>query len=74
MKAWQCVGCGRIEASQTCIGICEDRQVELVYAADYERAAQLVRALATITPREGEWESTYRALQARARELLKTPG
>ena len=28
-KAWQCIGCGRIEAPQTCIGICEDCKVEL---------------------------------------------
>jgi hypothetical protein len=33
--------------------------------------AALVRVLARTTPREGEWERTYRALQARAREALK---
>jgi uracil-DNA glycosylase len=27
VKAWQCVGCGKIEAPQTCIGICQDRKV-----------------------------------------------
>ena len=31
-KAWQCIGCGRIEAPQPCLGICEDRKVEFVYA------------------------------------------
>jgi hypothetical protein len=25
IKAWQCIGCGRIEGAQPCIGICEDR-------------------------------------------------
>lgn len=85
VTAWQCIGCGRIEGAGPCIGICEDRKVEFVYASDYDGAlaelanarrrakalASLVRLLARTTPREGEWERTYRALQARARELLK---
>ena len=77
IKAWQCIGCGRVEAPQTCIGVCEDRRVELVRAEDVEALAarmeqleKFVRQLARITPREGEWERSYRALQARARELL----
>ncbi len=77
IKAWQCIGCGRVEAPQTCIGVCEDRRVELVraeeadaLAARVEQLEQFVRQLARITPREGEWERSYRALQARARELL----
>ncbi|MCC6868413.1 MAG: hypothetical protein IT522_06275 [Burkholderiales bacterium] len=84
VKAWQCIGCGKIEAPQTCVGICRDVRVEFVYVADYEAAlAQgdearrqvatlegIVRQLATITPREGEWERSYRALQVRARAAL----
>lgn len=84
VKAWQCIGCGKIEAPQTCVGICQDRRVEFVYASDYEealarvddarqRAATLeaiVRQLATIMPRDGEWERSYRALQDRARQAL----
>jgi len=70
MKAWQCIGCGRLEAQETCIGICEDRPVELVYAGDYEGLESLVRQLATTSPRDGQWERTYRAMQQRARELL----
>jgi hypothetical protein len=70
LKAWQCIGCGRIEGPQTCIGICQDRKVEFVYAAEYEELAALVTQLARATPREGEWERSYRALQARARALL----
>ena len=38
IKAWQCIGCGKIEAPQNCIGICEDRKVELVYASEHEDA------------------------------------
>lgn len=88
LTAWQCIGCGRIEGTQPCIGICEDRKVELVYAADYDEAlAQLARAreeaqaltalvrqLAVTTPREGECERTYRALQERARQVLRRLG
>ena len=86
IKAWQCIGCGRIEAPQSCIGICEDRKVEFVYASAHEDAvarlelassqvsalSALVRRLASTTPRKGEWEQSYRALQAQARALLAT--
>ncbi|OGA52480.1 MAG: hypothetical protein A3G24_28825 [Betaproteobacteria bacterium RIFCSPLOWO2_12_FULL_62_13] len=85
VTAWQCIGCGRIEGAQPCIGICEDRKVDFVYAPDHEVAlaqlalarsqtealAALVRQFVHTTPREGEWERSYRALQARAREMLK---
>jgi hypothetical protein len=78
MTAWQCIGCGRIEGAQPCIGVCQDRRVDLVYAADYEAAlarlqtlAALVRELAFTTPRKGECERTYRVLQARARAALQ---
>src|SRR6202162_3573940 len=84
VKAWQCIGCGRIEAPQNCIGICQDRKVEFVYAFDYEDAlaqlelsrgqvsalSALVRRLASTKPREHEWEHSYRALQEQARALL----
>ena len=81
VKAWQCIGCGKIEAPQTCVGICQDRKVELVYAHDHREAlarvqAQanlmeaLVRQIAWTTPRKGEWERSYRALQERARRAL----
>ena len=81
VKAWQCIGCGSIEAPQTCIGICQHRKVEFVYAAEHEQALarvearaarleQLVRQLALATPRAGDWERSYRALQQRARALL----
>ena len=41
--AWQCVGCGRIEGPQPCIGVCQDRKVSFVYASDH--AAVLSRLL-----------------------------
>jgi len=39
-----------------------------------EDLAALVRQIAHTTPREGEWERTYRALQVRARRTLETLG
>jgi hypothetical protein len=32
VKAWPCIGCGKIEAPQTCIGVCHDRKVEFADA------------------------------------------
>lgn len=107
ISAWQCIGCGRIEAPQTCIGVCQDRRVEFVYAAEHaETEAELaavrealesaecardagaarlaalqaerdaldavVRRLAFSRPRDGEWERSYRALQAQARGALRS--
>ena len=84
VQAWQCIGCGRIEAPKNCVGICEDRKVQLVYSFEHEnvraeleaarkqrnRFAALARRLARTTPRGGEWEHSYRALQQEARVLL----
>ena len=85
MDAWQCIGCGRIEGARPCVGICQDRRTEFVYAADYdaaqaqyardrERAAEcfaVLRQLAYSSPRDEQWERNYRALQARARVALE---
>jgi len=77
IKAWQCVGCGRLESDATCLGICHDRPVMIVSAADYDAARQeveelrlFIRQLALLSPRGGEWERSYKALQERARRLL----
>ena len=75
-----CIGCGKIEAPQPCIGVCKDQRVQFVYAEDYEealaragvaeRALDLVRKLARTTPREDGWRDSYRAFQDVARRLL----
>ncbi len=84
VEAWRCIGCGRIEAHQPCIGVCEDRKVRLVLAADHEAALarlreakaaaaaleSLVRRLATTKPHAGGWERSYKALQAEAERAL----
>ena len=83
--AWQCIGCGRIEGPQPCIGVCQDRKVSFVFASDYatvlsrlleaeERIAALeglVRRMALSTPLTGEWERSYRSLQEEAQRVLK---
>jgi len=83
--AWQCIGCGRIEGPQPCIGVCEDRRTEFVYASDHEAVlaqlersrrqaealAEVVRQIAHTMPRAGQCERTWRALQARARRALE---
>ena len=75
--AWQCVGCGRLDSDATCMGVCQDRKVVLVSAADYDEARRqidelrlFIRQLATVSPRNGEWEGSYKALMERARRLL----
>lgn len=88
ITAWQCIGCGRIEGAQPCVGICQDRRAEFVHAADHdavlaqlaisqqcaEALAMLARQIAYTTPRDGECERTWRALQANARKILSDSG
>ncbi|MEC5400062.1 hypothetical protein [Uliginosibacterium sp. H1] len=66
------------------MGVCKDRKVTLVYEEEYaELTAELARArqetevlrnvlrqIVKTTPRNAEWERSYRALQARAQQAL----
>lgn len=84
IDAWQCIGCGKIEAPQPCIGICQDRRVQLVDAAELAAAAQRekqllaklhalaapLRLLVMTTPHEGVCLRSWQALQQQARSLL----
>jgi len=84
VDVWQCIGCGKIEAPQPCIGVCKDRRARLVYAHTYERTVQrlsateselarlarLLHQIVHMSPRAGQWEASYRAFQDKARELL----
>ena len=88
VKAWQCIGCGKIETPQTCIGICQDRKVLFVYAEEHEQTLAelaearqrvnaletLVRRLACTSPRKDRWELSYRLMQEQARALLGSTG
>ena len=77
IEPWQCVGCGRLQAERPCIGVCTDKRVELVEAADYAELAWRVEELeaalaliARVTPKPEALEASWLALQARARALL----
>jgi hypothetical protein len=88
VKAWQCIGCGKIDAPQNCIGVCQDRRVEFVHAAEHQQvlaqldaarrhlfaAASVLRSLASTRPHEDEWERSYRVVQQRARKVLTAIG
>lgn len=81
---WRCPDCGGVDAPQPCIGVCIWRAAQWVDAAAYEaersrglgdRQAErslvdLLRTLAFTTPRSGQWERSWRALQARAQQAL----
>ena len=78
IEGWRCIGCGKVDAPRPCIGVCEDRRVELVLAQDYAelawRVEELEEALALIarvTPKSEQLEASWLALQARARKLLE---
>jgi hypothetical protein len=78
VEAWQCIGCGRVEAPQPCIGVRQDRKVRLVDASSYEEALAwlrqakweaaalegFVRRLALTRPRQGQWERSYKSFRA----------
>ena len=77
LHAWQCIGCGRLDAPQPCVGVCEDRRVELVPAAEYRRlwdrhqaALALLQRIAHVQPRAGQFEAAWTAVQADARRCL----
>jgi len=85
ISAWQCIGCGRVEGPQPCIGVCQDKKVTFVSAEAYDAVAarlrqgearlaaleSLANRMALAKPRDGEWEKSYRALQDEARRALR---
>lgn len=87
IQAWQCIGCGKIEAPQPCIGVCRDKKVLMVSKDDHLQVlAELASAqrhlkgleavllqLAWSQPRDGQWERNWGALQQRAREWIARP-
>ena len=77
IEGWRCIGCGKVDAPRPCIGVCQDKRVELVLAEDYAelawRVEQLEEALALIarvSPKPEKLDASWTALQARARALL----
>lgn len=77
IKVWECIGCGRIDHPQPCVGVCQDRKAEYVRAIDYadalervENLENLLRRIAFTTPRAAEIEAAWKAFQRDARQLI----
>ena len=82
---WRCEDCGGVDAPQECIDVCIWGPADWVDAASYEaersRAARdreverplagLLRRFAFATPRDGQWERSWRAFQSEARLALR---
>ena len=80
-----CIGCGRIDTAQQCAGTCGEYRQEIVPAAAHDRAAArldvdrrrrdalvaLTARLAAQAPGADGVEVAYRALQAKARAVLR---
>ncbi len=45
IQGWRCIGCGKVDAPRPCIGVCQDKRVELVLAEDYAEMAWRVEQL-----------------------------
>jgi hypothetical protein len=78
LAAWQCIGCGRLDSDAQCLGICQDRRVEVVSAGDYDQACReidelrlFIRQLANVSPRGESWEANYKALRDEAERVLR---
>src|ERR1017187_3415787 len=83
---WRCQDCGGVDAPQPCIDVCIWGPADWVDAASYEsersRAAVdregeqslagLLRRFAFATPRERQWERSWRAFHSQARLALRS--
>jgi hypothetical protein len=84
IDGWRCIGCGRVEASRPCVGICQDRRARLVeldnFVAALERAeasearvavlATFVRLVATTRAKPGGEEATLACVASGAQAAL----
>ena len=80
VTVWRCEDCGGVDAPQPCIDVCIWGPADWMDAASYEsersRAAAdreveqslagLLRRFAFATPRDGQWERSWRAFQSLA--------
>jgi hypothetical protein len=85
---WRCQDCGGVDAPQPCIDVCIWGPADWVDAAWYEsqrsRAAVdreveqslagLLRRFAFATPRNAQWERSWRAFESQARLVLRSRG
>lgn len=77
IEGWRCIGCGKVEAERPCIGVCQDRRIELVDARDYAEALlriedleEVLALIARVNPKADALQASWAALQQRARKVL----
>jgi hypothetical protein len=84
IEGWRCIGCGRVEASRPCVGICQDQRAQLVELEHLVAAVELaeisearasalasfVRLVATTRAKPGGEKATLAALRNRAQAVL----
>ena len=80
-EGWQCIGCGKIDVDRPCVGVCQDRRVQVVLAEDFNQVVarnktleSIVRRLILAKPHPDAWERSFKALQAEAFSVLKSEG
>ncbi len=85
VTTWWCPDCGGLEAPQPCLGVCVWRPVEWVSRDLWQQERErlevqleseaalrgLLRQIAFITPREGQWRAGWQALSVHARRALE---
>jgi len=83
---WRCQDCGGVDSPKECIDVCIWGPADWVDAASYEsersravvdRAVEqsltgLLRRFVFATPRDGQWERSWRAFQSQARLVLRS--
>ena len=77
LQGWRCIGCGKVEAPQPCIGVCQDRPFRFVPAEAHEQLGRRVAALESVlaliahtTPHPDMLPASWQALQQQARAVL----
>ncbi|NDU92960.1 MAG: hypothetical protein G3I10_10230 [Ferrovum sp.] len=77
-EGWQCIGCGKIDVDRPCVGVCQDRRVQVVLVDEFNRLEarnklleSIVRRLTLAKPHPDAWERSFKALQAEAAGMLK---
>ncbi len=76
-EGWQCIGCGKIDVDRPCVGICQDKRVQVVLADDFNRVQarnklleSIVRRVILTQPHPDAWEKSFKALQTEAGRIL----
>ena len=77
IEGWRCIGCGKVTAERPCIGICQDRRIELVDAREHagallriEELEEVLTLIARVSAKPDVLADSWNALQQRARAVL----